>query len=248
VSTTRTTVQQSAAVELNMGSGPSQRGWGAPSSSGTVYGKDIVSTASDLIFFFSMMTPKKVRHPTPSGEVEAGHPPQPQHEERGPPHNAVATRPLHAADAPPLEDWVLSNSPNPSRESLNSRVTQAKFFSLLEIMKSPQQQMVHVQPSTTSVPPAASADVPSLLAATALTPDMAPNTYHLQATSQPHPSSALRTSDGNSLLAFHLQMQPIPNGFQISEMVIFGPASDPTGHVVNYNIHMDLHSTSKEKT
>ncbi|KAL5977583.1 hypothetical protein ACLOJK_041481 [Asimina triloba] len=58
----------------------------------------------DVVFFFSTMTPKKVRHPTPSGEAEAGHPSQPQREERSSPHNVVVARPLHTADAPPPED------------------------------------------------------------------------------------------------------------------------------------------------
>ncbi|KAL6013700.1 hypothetical protein ACLOJK_004198 [Asimina triloba] len=106
------------------------------SSSGTVCGKDIISTARDLIFFFSMMAPKKVRHPTPSREAEAGHLPQPQHEERSPTHNAVDARPLHAAGAPLPEDRVLSNSPDPSGESLNSPVTRAKFHALMEMIKS----------------------------------------------------------------------------------------------------------------
>ncbi|KAL6004503.1 hypothetical protein ACLOJK_005056 [Asimina triloba] len=151
------------------------------SSSDAVDGKDIVSTVGNLVFFFLTMTPKKVEYLTPFGEAEAGHPPHPQRDERSPPHNAVLARPLHAANAPPPEDWVLSNSSDPSGESLNSSVTRAKFHA----------------------------------------------------------------SDRNNPLAFHLQMQLIPNGFRILKMVIFEPASDPTGHVVNYNIHMDLYTTSE---
>ncbi|KAL6008736.1 hypothetical protein ACLOJK_021962 [Asimina triloba] len=131
------------------------------SSSDTVCGKDIISTAGDLIFFFSMMTLKKVRYPTPSKEVEARHLPQPQREERSPPHNAVDARPLHATGAPPPEDRVMSNSPDSSGESLNSPVTRAKFHTLMQMIKSLQQWMVHARPDTISVPSAASASVPS---------------------------------------------------------------------------------------
>ncbi|KAL5979411.1 hypothetical protein ACLOJK_019309 [Asimina triloba] len=79
-----------------------------PSSPSTVYEQDIVSTAGDLVFFFSTMTPKKVGYPTPSGEAEAGHTPQPQCQERSPPHNTVAARLLRAANAPPPKDGFLS--------------------------------------------------------------------------------------------------------------------------------------------
>ncbi|KAL6001580.1 hypothetical protein ACLOJK_007318 [Asimina triloba] len=147
-----------------------------------------------------------------------------------PPHNVVAARLLHTADAPPSEDRVLSNSLDPSGESLNSPIMRAKFHALLEMMKSLQQRLVHVQPGTSSITPANLDDVPSPLATITLTPDMAPNAHHHQATSQPHPLSALRASDGNNPLAFHLQMQSIPNEFWIPEMTIFGPASDLTGH------------------
>ncbi|KAL5986932.1 hypothetical protein ACLOJK_015267 [Asimina triloba] len=164
------------------------------------------------------MALKKVGHPTPYGEAEARHPPQPQCEERSSPHNAVTARSLHVADAPLPED-------RPGDVGEISCLAGDDEIPL--------------------VTDAALVGVPSPLAATALTPDMAPNLHHLQATSQPHPSSTLRAPDGNNLLAFHLQMQPISNGFRIPEMAIFRPTLDPTGHVVNYNIHMDLRTTSK---
>ncbi|KAL6001612.1 hypothetical protein ACLOJK_007350 [Asimina triloba] len=87
------------------------------------------------------------------------------------------------------------------------------------------------------IPSITDAGISSPLAATALTQNMAPNAHDLYTTSQPHPSSALRAPDRNSPLAFHLQMQPTPNGFQILKMAIFRPSSDPTGYVVNYNPH-----------
>ncbi|KAL6002480.1 hypothetical protein ACLOJK_034413 [Asimina triloba] len=71
------------------------------------------------------------------------------------------------------------------------------------------------------------------------------NTHHLQVTSQPHPLSTLKASNLNNPLALHLQVQPILDGIRIPEMAIFGSTSDPTGHVVNYNIHMDLRTTSE---
>ncbi|KAL6010786.1 hypothetical protein ACLOJK_001228 [Asimina triloba] len=107
-----------------------------PSSFGAVCEKGIISTTGDLVFFFSIMTHKKVEHLTPSREAEVGHLPQPQREKRSLPHNAVTVRPLQAADAPPPEDRVLSNSPNPLRESLNSPEMWTKFHVLLEMMKS----------------------------------------------------------------------------------------------------------------
>ncbi|KAL5999276.1 hypothetical protein ACLOJK_040726 [Asimina triloba] len=127
---------------------------------------------------------------------------------RSPPHNAVATRPLSVADTPPLEDRALSNSPNPLEESLNSPIMRAKFHTSLEMMKSLQQQMIRAQPDATSI---LSVGVPLPLAATVLTPDMTSIIYHLQATSQLHPSSTLRAPDMNSLFALHLQMQLIPD-------------------------------------
>ncbi|KAL5974843.1 hypothetical protein ACLOJK_031516 [Asimina triloba] len=169
----------------------------------------------------------------------------PQREERSPPHNAVDARPLHVVGAPPREDRVLSNSPDPSGESLNSPVMWAKFHTLMEMIKSLQQQMVHVRPNTTSVPLDASAGIPSPMTAATLTSDMAPIAHHHQATSQPHPSPTLRMTDLNNPLALHLQVQPIPDGFSIPEMAIFGPTLDPTGHVVNYNIHMNIRTTSE---
>ncbi|KAL6004193.1 hypothetical protein ACLOJK_004740 [Asimina triloba] len=199
-----------------------------PSTSRVVCGKDIISTAGDLIFFFSTMAPKKS-----------------QSEERSPPHNAVDARPLHAASAPPPEDRVLSNSPDPSRESLNGQVTRAEFHALMKMIKFLQQQMVHARPDTTSIPSAASTGVPSPMTTFAMTPDMAPIAHHPQATSQPYSSPTLRAPDLNSSLALHLKVQPIPDVFLIPEMAIFGPTSDPTRYVVNYNIHMDLHTTSK---
>ncbi|KAL6005377.1 hypothetical protein ACLOJK_005944 [Asimina triloba] len=71
-----------------------------------------------------------------------------------------------------------------------------------------------------------SVSVPLPLAATALTSDMTLIAQHLQATPQLHPSSTLRALD-------------------ILEMAIFDPASNPTRHVVNYNIHMDLFTVSE---
>ncbi|KAL5994654.1 hypothetical protein ACLOJK_024707 [Asimina triloba] len=161
---------------------------------------------------------------------------------KAPPHNAIAARPLHAADAPSPEGRVLSDSPNPSGESLNSQV---EFHALMEMMKSLQQQMVYARLDTIFIPSAVSVGIPSQLAATALTPDMASIAHHLQATSQLHSLSTLRASDLNNPLALHLQVQPILDGFQIPKMAIFGPTSDLTGHVVNYNIHMDFCITSE---
>ncbi|KAL5980519.1 hypothetical protein ACLOJK_028427 [Asimina triloba] len=190
-----------------------------PSSSSIVYGKDIVSTAGDLVFFFSTMAPKK-----------------PQCEERSPPHNAVDVKLLHDAGAQPLKDWVLSNLPDSSGESLNSPVTRVKFHALMEMIKSLQQQMVHSQPDIASVPSAASAGVPSPMTATALTLDMALIAQHPQATSQPYPSSTLRASGLNNPLALNLSVQSIPDGFSIPEMAIFGPTSDSMGHMVAWKV------------
>ncbi|KAL5980676.1 hypothetical protein ACLOJK_028585 [Asimina triloba] len=216
-----------------------------PTSSGTVCGKDIVSTVGDLVYFFSMMTSKKVGHLIPFGEVDVGHPPQPQCEERKPQQSGdIILGTLMLGTSFP-EDRVLSNSPDPSGESPNSLVTRPEFHALLEMMKSFQQQMVHARPDTTFVPSAASAGILSPMVAVALALDMAPIAHHPQATSQPHPSSASRVPDVNNPLALHLQMQPIPDEFRISEMAIFGPTSNPTGHVVNYNIYMDLRTTSE---
>ncbi|KAL5986223.1 hypothetical protein ACLOJK_014556 [Asimina triloba] len=39
--------------------------------------------------------------------------------------------------------------------------------------------------------------------------------------------------------------KPIPDKFEVPRMPIFGPTSDLTGHVVNYNIYMDLRTTSE---
>ncbi|KAL6001661.1 hypothetical protein ACLOJK_007401 [Asimina triloba] len=75
-----------------------------PSLSGAVCGKDVASTTTDHVFFFSTMAPKKVGHLTPSEEEETGHPDQPQCEERSLFHNAVITRPLPIVDVPPPED------------------------------------------------------------------------------------------------------------------------------------------------
>ncbi|KAL5984792.1 hypothetical protein ACLOJK_038628, partial [Asimina triloba] len=140
---------------------------------------------------------------------------------------------------------VLSNSPDPSGESLNSSMMQAKFHALMEMIKSLQQQMVYGRPDTTSVPSAASAGVSLPMTVAALTPDMAPIAHHPQATSQPHPSPTLRAPNLNGPLALHLQVQSISDGFSIPEMAIFGPTSDPTGHVVNCDIHMNLCTTSE---
>ncbi|KAL5999413.1 hypothetical protein ACLOJK_037698 [Asimina triloba] len=57
----------------------------------------------------------------------------------------------------------------------------------------------------------------------------APRAALYSATSRSHPSSTLNAPD-----------EPILDGFQILEMVIFRPASYPMGHVVDFNIHMDL--------
>ncbi|KAL6003266.1 hypothetical protein ACLOJK_023489 [Asimina triloba] len=54
-----------------------------------------------------------------------------------------------------------------------------------------------------------------------------------------------RAPDVNNPLDLHLQMRPIPDRFQIPEMVIFGPTSDSTGHVVDYNIRMDIRIASE---
>ncbi|KAL5992339.1 hypothetical protein ACLOJK_013255 [Asimina triloba] len=155
-------------------------------------------------------------------------PSDPQREERIPPHNSVATRLLLVVGAPPLEDRAPSNSLDPSGENPNGLVTRAKFHALSEMMKSLLQQMIRVQPDATSIP---SACVPSPLAATA--------------TSQPHPSSTLKAPDENNPLALYLQMQPILDRFQIPKMTIFGPTSDPTGQVVNYNIRLDFRTASE---
>ncbi|KAL5983951.1 hypothetical protein ACLOJK_018051 [Asimina triloba] len=48
------------------------------------------------------------------------------------------------------------------------------------------------------------------------------------------------TPDPHNPMTYHLQFQPISKKFEIPEMPIFGPEFDPTGHVVNYNIYMDL--------
>ncbi|KAL5993896.1 hypothetical protein ACLOJK_038253 [Asimina triloba] len=39
--------------------------------------------------------------------------------------------------------------------------------------------------------------------------------------------------------------QPIPDRFQMPKMAVFGPSSDQTGYLVNYNIHMNLRTASK---
>ncbi|KAL5975431.1 hypothetical protein ACLOJK_019753 [Asimina triloba] len=161
---------------------------------------------------------------------KAGHPPQPQREERSPSQWIVA-RPLPVADGPSPEDRAPSNSPNPSGESPNG-----------PMMKSLQQQMIHAQLDAASIP---LADIPSPSVVTVLTLNMALVAHHLQVTSRPHPSSTLRAPDVNNLLALHLQIQSIPDRFQIPEMSIFKPASNPTGNVVSYNIHIDLRTTSE---
>ncbi|KAL5985508.1 hypothetical protein ACLOJK_027493 [Asimina triloba] len=148
-----------------------------------VCGKDIISTASDLVFFFSTIAHKKVGHPTPFEKIEAGSPTQRQWEERSLPHNAVAIKPLPVVDEPPPKDRTLSNSSDQLGESPNNLVTRAKLHALLQMMKFFQQQMVRAQPNTTPVPSATSTGVPSPLASTALTLDMAPIAHHLQATS-----------------------------------------------------------------
>ncbi|KAL5990842.1 hypothetical protein ACLOJK_011747 [Asimina triloba] len=55
----------------------------------------------------------------------------------------------------------------------------------------------------------------------------------------------MRTPNVASSLAFHLQMQPIPNMFRISKMTVFEPTSYPIRYVVNYNIYIDLHTASE---
>ncbi|KAL5980144.1 hypothetical protein ACLOJK_036611, partial [Asimina triloba] len=45
--------------------------------------------------------------------------------------------------------------------------------------------------------------------------------------------------------SLYLQSQPIPNKLEVHRRLVFSPTSDSTGHVVNYNIHMELHTTSK---
>ncbi|KAL5990673.1 hypothetical protein ACLOJK_011576 [Asimina triloba] len=150
------------------------------SSSGAVCGKDIISTACDLLFFFSAMTLKK----------------------------------LLVADTPLLEDKALSNSFDPSGES-------------------PSSPMVRAQPNTTSVPSATSTSVPSPLAATALTPDMTPDHTSSLGHLSPSPFIYIEGAEWEE----PANLPPI-----ILKMIIFGLASNSTGHVVNYNIHMDLHT------
>ncbi|KAL5987065.1 hypothetical protein ACLOJK_041061 [Asimina triloba] len=59
------------------------------------------------------------------------------------------------------------------------------------------------------------------------------------------PPPLSRALDASSPLSFYLRGQPIPDKFEILGMPVFDPASDLTGHVVNYNIHMDLCTTSE---
>ncbi|KAL6002772.1 hypothetical protein ACLOJK_022992 [Asimina triloba] len=49
----------------------------------------------------------------------------------------------------------------------------------------------------------------------------------------------------SSTLSLYLHSQPIPEKFEILGMPVFGPTLDPTGHVINYNIHMDLRTASE---
>ncbi|KAL5989037.1 hypothetical protein ACLOJK_027139 [Asimina triloba] len=60
-----------------------------------------------------------------------------------------------------------------------------------------------------------------------------------------HPLTSSWAPDISSPLSLYLQGQPIPDKFEILGMLVFGPTSDPTRHVVNYNIHMDLRTASE---
>ncbi|KAL5981071.1 hypothetical protein ACLOJK_028991 [Asimina triloba] len=92
--------------------------------------------------------------------------------------------------------------------------------------------MVHAQPDTTSIPSAASTGVPSPLAATALTPDMAPIAHHPQATSHPHPLSIVTTLDFNSLrIGKSAQRDPADQSNPYANPTQWDPADqgDPRG-------------------
>ncbi|KAL5978486.1 hypothetical protein ACLOJK_029603 [Asimina triloba] len=180
---------------------------GQPSSSGAVCEKDIVSTTSDF-----------VGHPTPSGEVKIGHLAQLQSEERSPPHNAIATRPLPVADVPPPEDRRSDNSGG---------------ISCLDEDDETPPTTDDLCPTRCSIYPLSRRPLTIGCHGTDLGhgPDCTSSSGHLSASPAP---------DVNNLLALHLQMQPIPDRFQIMKMTIFGPALDPMGYVVNYNIHIDL--------
>ncbi|KAL6007990.1 hypothetical protein ACLOJK_033495 [Asimina triloba] len=62
---------------------------------------------------------------------------------------------------------------------------------------------------------------------------------------QPDIASVPSTASAGIPSPLAATVQPIPDGFQIPKLVIFGPASNPVGQMVNYNIHMDLHTSSK---
>ncbi|KAL5995280.1 hypothetical protein ACLOJK_025338 [Asimina triloba] len=53
----------------------------------------------------------------------------------------------------------------------------------------------------------------------------------------------VHTPDPQSPPTYHLRVQLVPKKFKIPNMPIFGPESNPTGHVINYNIHIDLRMT-----
>ncbi|KAL5989122.1 hypothetical protein ACLOJK_027224 [Asimina triloba] len=203
------------------------------SSSSSVCGKDIVLTASDLVFFFSTMAPKKVGHPTPSEEVEAGYLTQPQCEKRSPPHNAIAARPLHVADAPPPEDW-------PQQLIDASEIScLTRDYEIPPAIDGPCPAWYII------CPPSYLSWRPLTVGRLSTDPGHGP-----ECTSSPSHFSAssfvyIEGVEREQPTSLPLIMQSIPNEFQISEMVIFGPASDTTGHVVDYNIHMDLHTTSE---
>ncbi|KAL5992979.1 hypothetical protein ACLOJK_013899 [Asimina triloba] len=50
----------------------------------------------------------------------------------------------------------------------------------------------------------------------------------------------------HSSLAYHLQVRPVLEKFEIPKMSIFGLKSNPISHLVNYNIYMDPKTTSKD--
>ncbi|KAL5991059.1 hypothetical protein ACLOJK_011965 [Asimina triloba] len=84
---------------------------------------------------------------------------------------------------------------------------------------------------------------PSITTALPPLPNLAFPVASQPALSELYFSSTVHVPVSNSPLAYHLQVQPVSDKFEIQEMPIFGLDFDPTDHVVNYNIYMELRTT-----
>ncbi|KAL5977703.1 hypothetical protein ACLOJK_039231 [Asimina triloba] len=219
--------------------------WGlfGPSSADVVHGKDILSAISDLVFLslppFTMAL-KKVTRATSIPKIGEEQSVLPQHEEgsslppQDSPHNAAAD----AVNLPLGSPQVAPDQPDMGVDNL---VTRAEFHILAcplhrkDISKlgglpamSFIEEMNDIYPMVDSAPMA-------LIGAA----------NHFKAL----PNSTIRCPQSEPMTlptpSFHLQMQPIINKFEVLGMPVFGPTLDPTRHVVNYSMHMDLCTASK---